>query len=159
MVELIESNVPGCIVITDKADIAVCAVVYVFAGQIAGIHSSKGGWLQPDFTTVEKLLRTIKNLRIQSCFMPCYNVAEVDKYSFSLSGLADRDFSKAEISDRYYMPNIFSLWRLDDVRLRGTMPDAVNINKFIPYIGLHENNFLKRMSAVGRFYIHSASAR
>jgi len=154
IVELMESNMPGCIVITDRDDIATC-VIYMFAGQIAGIHSSKGGWLEPDLITVEKYLKTIKNPRVQSCFIPCQNVVDVNQYSFSLSGLADRDFSKVQAVGNYCVPNIFYLLRLDEARLRGIAPDAVRMNRFVPNIGRYQLTFLNRLAALGKLYSYS----
>jgi len=154
LVELMESNMPGCIVITDKADITTC-VIYMFAGKIAAVHSSKGGWLAPDLNTLEKQLKAFKNPRVQACFMPCHNVVDISQHSFSLSGLADRDYSQVPALGNYYVPNIFYLLRLDEARLRGISPDTVRINKFLPQIGRYQLSFLNRVVNLSNFYSYS----
>ena len=92
---LIESKLPSCIVITDRPNAASC-IVYVFGGQIVGVHSRQQGWLKPKIETVRKYLRQCENPRVQSCSMPCQDSDEFKEYSFSLSGLADRDFGKTK---------------------------------------------------------------
>ena len=154
LMTLMDSNMPGCIVVTDRVESNTC-VIYMFAGQITAIHSSKGGWLEPDADNIEKQLKTFKNPRVQSCFMPCNNVVDISQHSFSLSGLADRDYSQVPALGNYYVPNIFYLLRLDEARLRGISPDAVRINRFLPQVGRYQLNFLNRLADMGKIYSYS----
>ncbi len=152
---LIESNAPGCIVITDKSNDVASCMVYVFAGRIVGVHCNKKGWLQPDIATVRKHLSRNKHPRIQSCFIPCNNVVEVAQYSFSLSGLADREFTKPQVSGHHYVPNIFYLLRMDEARLKALVPQTVRIDKFVPGVGRYEQGFLNRLSSLALNYSFS----
>lgn len=154
LTELSASNTPGCIVITDRNDNATY-IVYMFAGRIVGIHCSRKGWLQPDVATVRKHLSRNKNLRIQSCFIPCKNVVEVGQFSFSLSGLADRDFVKPASSGHHYVPNIFYLLRMDEARLRGIASPRIHIAKFIPNVSRYEQGFINRLSNMAFRYSYS----
>jgi hypothetical protein len=158
IVGLMESNMPGCIVMTDRTDITTC-VIYMFAGKIAAIHSSQGGWLEPDFNAIEKQIKILKSPRVQSCYMPCNNMVDVNQYSFSLSGLADRDFSRMPETGNYYVPNIFYMLRLDEARLAGLAPDAVRINKFLPQVGRYELSFLNRLSSLSKVHSFSTAPR
>jgi hypothetical protein len=94
---LVKSKMPGCIVITDKSNpnLDTC-IVYVFAGRIVGVHSRKQGWLNPKADSVHKYIQNCKDPRVQSCSMPCQDREGFKQYSFSLSGLADRDFRKIQ---------------------------------------------------------------
>lgn len=92
---LVKSKLPGCIVITDKPATATC-IVYVFSGQIVGIYSRKEGWLKPKIDVVRKFISSCKNPRVQSCSMPSPETDAFKQYSFSLSGLADRDFDRTQ---------------------------------------------------------------
>ena len=42
--QLVEANLPGCIVITGKK-VHTVAIIYIFGGEIIGLHCSKRGWL------------------------------------------------------------------------------------------------------------------
>lgn len=128
--ELKESNMPGCIVVRDKMDGSTC-IVYIFHGHIVGVHLNKKGWLQPDAGAVNKFLDNCKKPHVQYCFLPCHDIAEISGYSFSLSGLADRADSHAQPMSKFYVPNVFTLQRLDEERLKAGEA-AVKTNKFIP---------------------------
>jgi len=95
--ELVQSKLPGCIVISDKVP-KDTYIVYVFAGEIVGIHSHKQGWLKPKVNIVRKYIQSCKNPRVQSCSMPCEDSEGFKQYSFSLSGLADRDFNASQFA-------------------------------------------------------------
>jgi hypothetical protein len=120
--KLIDSKLPGCVVITDKDTMDTC-IVYIFSGQIVGVHSRKQGWLKPKVDVVHKYLKACRNPRVQSCAMPCQDIAEFKRYSFSLSGLADRDFSKTPENSEYDEPNFFGLQRHDKLRQK---PGLIN---------------------------------
>jgi len=152
--QLVESNVPGCVVMTDKKDDA-CFMVYIFAGKIVGIHCSKKGWLQPDLATIYKHLNKHPNQRIQACILPCQNVVEVNQYSFSLSGLADREFVKSGSTGKYDVLNIFYLLRLDRERLASIdgRANLVQLDKFLPNVHNIHQRFLDRLSSIGEFAV------
>jgi len=149
MGQLVESNVPGCIVMTDKVDNA-SFMVYVFAGQIVGVHSSKKGWIHPDLPTVHKYLNKFPNQRVQACVLPCRNVVEVDQYSFSLSGLGDREYKKTQPSGKYDILNIFYLLRMDKARLDNTSTcNLVRLDKFLPRFNSSHHRLLNRLQYFG----------
>jgi hypothetical protein len=148
--QLVESVVPGCIVMTDKADQA-SFMIYVFAGQVVGIHSSKKGWLQPNLATVYKHLNKWPNQRIQACILPCRNVVEVNQYSFSLSGLGDREFKKLPPSGKYDILNIFYLLRMDRARL-DTGTNIVRLDKFMPRATSAQHRFMNRLHYMGEAF-------
>ncbi len=152
MGQLVESNVPGCIVLTDKSDQSTF-MVYVFAGQIVGIHSSKKGWLQADLAAVYKYISKFPNQRVQACVLPCRNVVEVNQYSFSLSGLADREFKKAPPSGKYDILNIFYLLRMDRTRLEQTSShNLIRLDKFMPRCTSTQQRFLNRLQYMGEAF-------
>lgn len=86
--------------------------------------------------------------------MPCQNVVDINEYSFSLSGLADRHLIEAPPSP-HYVPNMFYMLRMDDARVRGMAPDLVRINKFVPSVGRFQLSFLNRLVDISRFYTFS----
>ncbi len=57
--KLIESKLPGCIVISDRPSPATC-IVYVFGGEIVGIYSRKEGWLKPKIELVRKIHKCLQ---------------------------------------------------------------------------------------------------
>ncbi len=154
LAQLVESNVPGCIVMTDKKDDSTY-MVYIFAGKMVGIHCSVKGWLQPDLATVYKYLNKKPDQRIQACILPCQNVVEVNQYSFSLSGLGDRDFSKSKSTDKYDVLNIFYLLRMDRERISGFTGSAniIQMDKFLPKVTRTHHRFLNRLSVIGSFAV------
>jgi hypothetical protein len=150
--QLIESSVPGCIVMTDKKDNATL-IIYLFAGQIVGIHSSKKGWVQPDQATVYKYLNKFPNQRVQACVLPCRNVVEVNQYSFSLSGLGDREYKKLPPSGKYDILNIFYLLRMDRTRLEHThIHNIVRLDRFMPRVNSAQQRFLTRLQFTGEAF-------
>jgi hypothetical protein len=150
--QLLESAVPGCIVMTDKTDDATL-IVYIFAGQIVGVHSSRKGWLQADKITVQKYLNKYPQQRIQACILPCRNVVEVNQYSFSLSGLGDREFRKMPPSGKYDILNIFYLLRMDKTRLEDTRPqNVVRIDRFMPRYTSPHHKFMTRLQYMGEAF-------
>ena len=143
--QLLESSVPGCIVMTDEADSSTL-IIYIFAGQIVGIHSSKKGWVQPDSATVYKYLNKFPKQRVQACVLPCRNIVEVNQYSFSLSGLGDRDFKKLPPSGKYDILNIFYLLRMDRTRLDNTgTHNVVRLDRFMPRVNTVQHRFMNRL--------------
>ncbi len=153
--QLVESNVPGCVVMRDKNDESTY-VVYIFAGQIVGIHYSKKGWMQPDLPSVYKYLNQNPHQRMQACILPCQNEVEVNKYSFSLSGLADRDFSKVIATDKYDCLNIFYMLSMDKERLAHyeEHPDIIHMERFFPNVSQTHYKFLSRLGNIGNFAVH-----
>jgi hypothetical protein len=150
--QLIESSVPGCIVMTDKVDHATF-IVYIFAGQIVGVHCSKKGWIHPDLASVYKYLDKFPKQRIQACVLPCRNVVDVHQYSFSLSGLADREFKKLPPSGKYDILNIFYLLRMDEPRLKNlSTNNLVRMDKFMPRYTSAQHKFISRLHYLGETF-------
>lgn len=143
---LVDANMPGCIVISNPTEDA-SVIVYIFAGAIVGIYSSKKGWVKPELGFVYKELQKSKNLRVRACVMPCRNVGEVNQYTFSLSGLGDREFRRAPQAGKYDILNIFYLLRMDDARIEQTKEHkVVRFDKFTPAFKTPQERLMSRLS-------------
>jgi hypothetical protein len=86
---LMQSNMPGCIVVNNHQDMAVC-MVYVFGGHIVGVYSFSDGWVETSYESGLKYLTQNRGGRVMASMLPCHNVSEVMQVSISLTGLADR---------------------------------------------------------------------
>ncbi len=89
MATVVQSGLPGCVVLTSNSNETVC-IVYVFAGQIVGVHSATSGWLKN--TKPEALRQYVRELgpvRILGALLPARN-GKPDQLGFSLTGLGDR---------------------------------------------------------------------
>ena len=140
--QLVESNLPGCIVITGKKEPTV-GIVYIFDGRIIGLHCSKRGWLDASAKEAQQYLARNKHVRIQACMLPCENVVEVLHHTFSPSGL---DISTWEpLSPTFPVPQIFFLRRLDELHLRRNS-NVVQMDRFFPHMNSSSSpNFFKRL--------------
>lgn len=86
---LMRSNMPGCIVINNHQDMAVC-MVYIFGGHIVGVYSFSEGWVETSYESGLKYLSHNRGGKVMASMLPCHNVNEVMELSMSLTGLADR---------------------------------------------------------------------
>lgn len=88
MAAVTRSGVPGSVVLTSNNNEAVC-IVYVFNGQIAGVHSATMGWLKnTKADTIRQLVRELGPVRIMAAILP--SVQGRGQLGFSLTGLGDR---------------------------------------------------------------------
>jgi hypothetical protein len=96
---LMRSNMPGCIVVNNHQDMAVC-MVYIFGGHIVGVYSFTEGWVETSFESGLKYVSQNRGGKVMASMLPCHNVDEVMQLSISLSGLADRSSNQFEGIER-----------------------------------------------------------
>lgn len=96
---LMSSNMPGCIVVNNHLEMAVC-MVYVFGGKIVGVYSFSEGWVQTSYEAGLKYVTQHRGGKIMASMLPCHNVNEVMQLSISLTGLADRPAEQFEGMER-----------------------------------------------------------
>ncbi|HEY9787778.1 MAG TPA: hypothetical protein V6D17_20495 [Candidatus Obscuribacterales bacterium] len=96
---LMRSNMPGCVVVNDYRNLAVC-MVYVFGGRIVGVYSFNEGWVETSFEAGLRYVTGTYGARVMGSMLPCHNVKEVMDLTISLTGLADR---KATIERSKYL--------------------------------------------------------
>ncbi|MCC7527633.1 MAG: hypothetical protein IT342_03860 [Candidatus Melainabacteria bacterium] len=96
---LMRSNMPGCIVVNNHQDMAVC-MVYIFGGHIVGVYSFTEGWVETSYESGLKYLTQNRGGKVMASMLPCHNVDEVMQLSISLSGLADRPAEQFEGYER-----------------------------------------------------------
>lgn len=96
---LMRSNMPGCIVVNNNQDMAVC-MVYIFGGHIVGVYSFTEGWVETSFESGLKYVSQNRSGKVMASMLPCHNVDEVMQLSISLSGLADRSAEQFEGIER-----------------------------------------------------------
>lgn len=96
---LMRSNMPGCIVVNNYSDMAVC-MVYVFCGHIVGVYSFTDGWVETSYEAGLRYLQANRGGKVLASMLPCHNVAEVMQLSVSLTGLADRSLEPHQNNDR-----------------------------------------------------------
>ena len=96
---LMRSNMPGCIVVNNHQDMAVC-MVYIFGGHIVGVYSFSDGWVETSYESGLKYITQNRGGKVMASMLPCHNVEEVMQLSISLTGLADRPQEKFEGIER-----------------------------------------------------------
>lgn len=96
---LMRSNMPGCIVVNNHQDMAVC-MVYVFGGHIVGVYSFQDGWVETSYESGLRYLAQNRGGKVMASMLPCHNVEEVMQLSISLTGLADRSAQQFENYER-----------------------------------------------------------
>ena len=142
--QLVEADLPGCIVITGEKDPTVC-IAYVFNRKIIGLHCSKRGWLAASEKAASQYLARHRHVRIQACMLPCQNVVEVLKHTFSPSGL---DISNWEpLTPTFPVPQFFFLRRFDDLHLRPNN-NVVQMDRFFPQRTSGTSALFKRLQRV-----------
>lgn len=151
LAQLVESNLPGCIVITGQKDSSVC-IVYVFARKIVGLHCSKRGWLEATQKEIYRYLSRHKDVVVQASMLPCQNVVEVLRHTFSPTGLDTSNWQP--LSPTFPVPNVFYLRRLDELQLR-LATNVVQIDRFFPQRSSNGADLFKRlyhMASLNRAY-------
>jgi hypothetical protein len=128
LAQLVESKLPGCLVITGEKEPTVC-IAYIFAGKMIGLHCSKRGWLEPSEKAAKAYLAKNKNVRVQACMLPCKNIVEVLSHTFSPTGL-DRS-TWEPLSPTFPVPEVFFLRRFDELHLRPQL-NVVQLDRFFP---------------------------
>lgn len=88
--QLTRSNTPGCIVINNAENLAVC-MVYIFGGRIVGVYSFKRGWVEPSYEAALKHVLNTRGAAVVASGLTARNVEEVIALTFSLTGLGDRN--------------------------------------------------------------------
>jgi hypothetical protein len=137
---LIDSAMPGCIVVNDQNNLPVC-LVYIFAGRIVGIFSHRDGWLNTQYETGLRYVAKTRNARVCASMLAARNTQEVNNITFSLSGLADRASEpwagvlRYELSNSLYVN--YNKEEIDKMKVRsalnkfvhGTINPAANLNR------------------------------
>jgi hypothetical protein len=82
-------NRPGTIFILDGTAQAIFAA-YFFRGKTVGAFSFDDGWLNPQYESAEPYLKAAKKVEVVGGMLAASSVEEVEKLTFSLTGLADR---------------------------------------------------------------------
>lgn len=88
MAGAVRSGLPASVVLTSYDNEAVC-IVYVFQGQVIGVHSASQGWLKnlkPD--VLRQFVRDLGPVRVMAAVLP--PPADQRAIGFSLTGLGDR---------------------------------------------------------------------
>lgn len=130
---LAESKMPGCIVVSSSDEQSVC-MVYLVDGKIAGVFSIEDGWMDLDYEQVRAYIEGSSAARVQACILAAGSLNEILKYTFSLSGLADRStdvWANREVS---VIPNVFYLCN-HDARILSMCDNVVPLDRFIPRCG------------------------
>jgi hypothetical protein len=86
---LMQSNLPGCIMISDLDNRPLCSV-YLYGGRVVGLYSARDGWLKA--TTEAVVDQAAKNpiALVSGSMLQTRSAEEVALLTFSLSGLGDR---------------------------------------------------------------------
>jgi hypothetical protein len=86
---LMQANMPGCVLVTNFKNVAVC-LAYVFGGRLVGFYSASEGWLPPVASIAINQVMRFPQASVTGSILQARNVEEVFDLTFSLSGLADR---------------------------------------------------------------------
>jgi hypothetical protein len=101
---VVQSAMPGCIVVNDGNNLPVC-IVYIFGGRIVGIFSHVDGWLNNKYETGLKYVLKTRGAKVSASTLAASNTQEVHDITFSLSGLADRSAEQWTGVMRYELTN------------------------------------------------------
>ena len=134
---LIQSNMPGCIVVSNFEHLAVC-LAYVFAGRLVGFYSGREGWMPPVASIALSQVQKYPQASVTGSMLQARNIEEVFGLTFSLSGLADR--STASWSGlSHQMEQAFRITKVDPAKLNRTN-QRVSQDRFIPSRSKTPNN-------------------
>jgi hypothetical protein len=86
---LIESDMPGCVLINDDSGVALLSA-YVFRGQLVGLYSGRTGWMQPDAQLAVQEASRYQQATVLSSKLNASSLEEVLGLTFSFSDLVDR---------------------------------------------------------------------
>ncbi len=137
---LVNSAMPGCIVVNDANNLPVC-IVYIFAARIVGIFSHKDGWLNTKYETGLKYVVRTPDAKVCASTLAASNTQEVNDITFSLSGLADRTASQWSGVLRYELSNSLfinygketsdrlKLGKTSNKFISGTVDPSFNLNR------------------------------
>ena len=138
---LIQSNMPGCVVVSNFEHMAVC-LAYVFAGKLVGFYSGQEGWMPPVASVALNQVRKFPQASVTGSMLQARNVEEVFGLTFSLSGLADRSTASwSGLSQQ--MEQAFRLTKVDPAKLKMNNT-RVSQDRFIPSRGKTVNNQVYR---------------
>lgn len=130
---LVESKLPGCIVLS-SADEQTVYMIYLFEGRTIGIYSVRDGWQDSLYEGIKVDLEHGHLVKAQACTLTARDVSEVLKYTFSLSGLADRSQEPWAHREQNRVPNVFYL-RNHDSLILNICDNVVPLDRFIPRRG------------------------
>lgn len=127
---LIQSNMPGCIVISTNDNLAVC-VVYFFAGRIVGVYSYKDGWVESSYETGMRYVQTTENAKVMASMLGAKNIDEVMQLTSSLTGLADRGSREWSDVSPSQLPKPYCLLETSQRKSEG-LRNTFQLNSFTP---------------------------
>jgi len=96
-----ESNMPGCIMISDANNVAILSV-YMFAGKVVGLYSGKEGWLPASAQDVFQRIASHPGAKVKSAVLQMLTMDDVFNLTASLSraGEENRSMASQSMSDK-----------------------------------------------------------
>jgi len=147
---LIESQMPGCIVLSSSDEQSVF-MVYLFEGRIIGVYSVQDGWLESSIERIKTHLKANRLAKAQACILGAKTLLEILKFTFSLSGLADRSVEAWANRDKSPVPNVAYL-RNHDAAILHICDNVVPLDRFIPRWSTSHCSMHNRTAAVNDTY-------
>jgi hypothetical protein len=83
---IIQSNLPGCIVVNAKAN-ETAFICYFNSGKLIGVNSSYKGWIEANKANAMQLLKSIRTPTIMASILPEAQAKDLKKYGFSMAGI------------------------------------------------------------------------
>jgi hypothetical protein len=125
-----ESRMPGCIVLS-SADEQSVYMIYLFEGRTIGVYSVRDGWQDSLYEGIKADLERGRLVKAQACTFTAGDASAVLKYTFSLSGLADRSLEPWARREQTRVPNAYYL-RNHDAVILNICDNVVPLDRFIP---------------------------
>jgi hypothetical protein len=83
---LIDSRMPGCILVHDNENLAVLAA-YIFGGKMIALYSGTEGWLPATTQVASQQMSYRGKVKVTSVLLEVENIKEVTDLTFTLSGV------------------------------------------------------------------------
>lgn len=135
---LIQENMPGCVLVSNFQNVAVC-LAYVFGGRMVAFYSAGEGWMPPVASIAINQVMRYPQGTVSGSMLQARNVEEVFGLTFSLSGLADRSTQNwSGLS--HQMEQAFRVTKVDPGKLKN-FNSKVQQDRFIPSKKSSHNQF------------------
>ena len=131
------ANMPGCIVLSTD-DGTPAGMVYLFAGKIVGFFLYNEGWQRGNWREVLSFIDKSEGIKVRACMLPVTNLDGAEKFTFSLSGLADSEV------DSLLTCNLVTAYKLKKIDLK--LKPVIEADRFIP---LRARTMNKQFTASG----------
>ncbi len=95
---LIDSKLPGCILVRDSDDLTVLAA-YIYGSKMIGLYSGTDGWLEPTTKAARQTMSEIGQVKVTCTVLKVDNINEVAELTFPLSGLDGESESEEDASE------------------------------------------------------------